>query len=53
MFSQGVIAYLLPLKVQSLGFDSRLSGTLMSAFGIIAVLVFILPSNRILTKLPH
>ncbi|QDQ01080.1 MFS transporter [Lysinibacillus fusiformis] len=50
MFSQGVIAYLLPLKVQSLGFDSRLSGTLMSAFGIIAVLVFILPSNRIFDK---
>jgi len=50
MFSQGVIAYLLPLKVQSLGFDSRLSGTLMSAFGIIAVLVFILPTNRIFDK---
>lgn len=50
MFSQGVIAYLLPLKVQSLGFDSRLSGTLMSAFGIVAVLVFILPSNRIFDK---
>lgn len=47
MFSQGVIAYLLPLKVQALGFDSRLSGTLLSAFGIVAVLVFILPTNRI------
>ncbi|MFJ7669047.1 MFS transporter [Lysinibacillus sp. NPDC097195] len=50
MFSQGVIAYLLPLKVHALGFDSRLSGTLMSAFGIVAVLVFILPSNRIFDK---
>ncbi|MGE7692331.1 MFS transporter [Lysinibacillus sp. NPDC097214] len=50
MFSQGVIAYLLPLKVQSLGFDSRLSGTLMSTFGIIAVLIFILPTNRIFDK---
>ncbi|EAZ85856.1 probable multidrug efflux transporter [Bacillus sp. B14905] len=50
MFSQGVIAYLLPLKVQSLGFDSRLSGTLMSTFGIIAVLVFLLPTNRIFDK---
>lgn len=50
MFSQGVIAYLLPLKVQSLGFDSRLSGTLMSTFGIIAVLVFILPTNRIFDR---
>lgn len=50
MFSQGVIAYLLPLKVQALGFDSRLSGMLMSAFGIVAVLVFILPTNRIFDK---
>lgn len=50
MFSQGVIAYLLPLKVHALGFDSRLSGTLMSAFGIVAVFVFILPTNRIFDK---
>lgn len=50
MFSQGVIAYLLPLKVHALGFDSRLSGTLMSTFGIIAVLVFLLPTNRIFDK---
>lgn len=47
MFSQGVIAYLLPLKVASLGFDSRLSGMLLSAFGVTAVLIFILPTNRI------
>ncbi len=50
MFSQGVIAYMLPLHVQSLGYDSRLSGTLMSAFGIVAVLLFMLPSNRIFDK---
>ncbi|WP_054957438.1 MFS transporter [Paenibacillus dakarensis] len=50
MFSQGVLAYLLPLHVQSLGYDSRLSGTLMSTFGIIAVLVFVLPTNRIFDR---
>ncbi|MOA00498.1 putative transporter [compost metagenome] len=50
MFSQGVIAYLLPLHVQTLGYDSRLSGTLMSTFGIIAVLVFVLPTNRIFDR---
>ncbi|WP_338552780.1 MFS transporter [Paenibacillus sp. KS-LC4] len=50
MFSQGVIAYLLPLHVQSLGYDSRLSGTLMSTFGIIAVLIFVLPTNRIFDR---
>lgn len=50
MFSQGVIAYLLPLHVQTLGYDSRLSGYLMSTFGIIAVLVFVLPTNRIFDR---
>lgn len=50
MFSQGVIAYLLPLHVQTLGYDSRLSGTLMSTFGIIAVLIFALPTNRIFDR---
>ncbi|MGG1638421.1 MFS transporter [Paenibacillus sp. NRS-1760] len=50
MFSQGVIAYLLPLHVQTLGYDSKLSGTLMSTFGIIAVLMFVLPTNRIFDR---
>ncbi len=50
MFSQGCLAYLLPLHVQSLGFDSRMSGTLMSMFGIVAVLIFLLPTNRIFDK---
>ncbi|WP_236841264.1 MFS transporter [Brevibacillus formosus] len=50
MFSQGVIAYLLPLHVQSLGYDSKLSGTLLSTFGLIAVLLFVLPTNRIFDR---
>lgn len=51
MFSQGVIAYLLPLRAQQLGFDSKITGTLLSTFGIVAVLVFILPTNRIFDKI--
>ncbi|WP_442916939.1 MFS transporter [Lysinibacillus sp. 54212] len=51
MFSQGALAYLLPLHVESLGYSSRLSGTLMSMFGIVAVLIFILPTNRLFDKL--
>lgn len=47
MFSQGVIAYLLPLHVQALNYDSKLSGMLLSVFGIVAVLIFLLPTNRI------
>lgn len=50
MFSQGVIAYLLPLQAQTLGYDSRLAGTLLSTFGIVAVLVFITPINRIFDR---
>lgn len=50
MFSQGVIAYLLPLHVQALGFDSRISGTLMSTFGIVAILIFALPTSRIFDR---
>lgn len=47
MFSQGVLAYMLPLKVEELGFDSQLSGLLLSTFGVSAILVFLLPVNRI------
>lgn len=50
MFSQGVLAYLLPLKVQNLNFDPQMSGLLLSTFGISAILVFLLPINRIFDK---
>ncbi|MEI4770738.1 MFS transporter [Psychrobacillus sp. FJAT-51614] len=47
MFSQGVLAYMLPLKVLHLGFDSKTSGLLLSTFGFVAILVFILPINQL------
>lgn len=47
MFSQGVLAYMLPLKVEALGFPTQLSGLLLSAFGLAAILVFLLPINRL------
>ncbi|WP_398293125.1 MFS transporter [Sporosarcina aquimarina] len=47
MFSQGVLALILPLKVEALGFDTKTTGTLLSTFGIVAILVFLLPINRI------
>ncbi|WP_277584716.1 MFS transporter [Psychrobacillus antarcticus] len=50
MFSQGVLAYMLPLKVLHLGFDSKTSGFLLSTFGLVAILVFILPTNRIFDR---
>lgn len=47
MFSQGVLAYMLPLKVAGLGQDTQTSGMLLSTFGIVAILIFVLPTNRL------
>lgn len=47
MFSQGILAYMLPLKIASLQLPAELSGLLLSAFGMAAILVFLLPINRI------
>ncbi|CAM4104366.1 MFS transporter [Lederbergia lenta] len=47
MFSQGVLAYMLPLKVADLGQDTQTSGLLLSTFGIVAILIFVLPTNRL------
>lgn len=51
MFSQGVLAYMLPLKVKDLGFDSQMSGLLLSTFGIAAILMFLLPVNRLFDRI--
>jgi MFS family permease len=50
MFSQGVLALVLPLKVEGLGFDTKSTGMLLSTFGIVAILIFLLPINRIFDK---
>jgi DHA1 family multidrug resistance protein-like MFS transporter len=47
MFALGVVVYNLPLKVEQLGFSSAVSGILLATFGIVAVILFILPTNRI------
>src|SRR5690606_157380 len=52
MFSQGALAYLLPQHVEMIGYSSRISGTLMSMFGLVAVAIFALPSNKIFDRLP-
>ena len=46
MFSQGVLALILPLKVG----DTQTSGMLLSVFGVTAVLIFLLPVNRIFDR---
>lgn len=51
MMSQGALAYLLPIRIELLGYESRLSGTLMSMFGIVAVLLFVLPTRYLFDRL--
>ncbi|WP_040286233.1 MFS transporter [Sporosarcina koreensis] len=50
MFSQGVLALILPLKVGALGFETKMTGMLLSTFGVVAILVFLLPINRIFDR---
>ncbi|WP_342510821.1 MFS transporter [Sporosarcina sp. FSL K6-1522] len=51
MFSQGALALVLPLKVEALGFDTKTSGLLLSTFGVVAILIFLLPINRVFDRL--
>ncbi|MCW1929215.1 MFS transporter [Bhargavaea beijingensis] len=51
MFSQGVLALVLPLRVEAIGFDTKTSGLLLSIFGIVAILIFVLPTNRLFDRI--
>lgn len=53
MFGQGVLAFLLPLKVASLNYDTQLAGILMSVFGIAAIIVFASPINNLFDNVSH
>lgn len=50
MCSQGILAYMLPLKVDELGAGAATAGLLMSAFGVSAICLFVLPTNRLSDK---
>lgn len=47
MFTLGIVSYMLPLKVGDLGFSSAITGLLLSTYGIIAIIIFLLPTNLI------
>lgn len=47
LLMQGLLTYTLPLKVEELHLMQEMTGIYLSVFGIIAILFFILPSNRI------
>lgn len=53
MFTLGILSYMLPLKVESLYLDNSLTGLLLSTFGIVAILFFLLPTNRLFDKINH
>ncbi|AWC31562.1 MFS transporter [Bacillus cytotoxicus] len=50
MFSQGIVTYMLPMKVEALALKSSTTGMMMSIFGITAILFFLLPTNRIFDR---
>lgn len=47
MFSQGIVTYMLPMKVEALALPSSTTGMMLSVFGLAAILFFLLPTNRI------
>lgn len=47
MVSNGTLAFALPLNVEAMGLNTESTGILLSTFGIIALIVFLSPINRI------
>lgn len=46
MISNGTLAFALPLKVEEMGLTSETTGMLLSTYGIVALIVFLTPLNR-------
>src|SRR5699024_1598079 len=47
MVSNGTLAYAFPLKTEEIGLASDMTGMLLSVFGLVALIVFLTPINRI------
>lgn len=47
MISNGTIAFALPLKVEEMGMSSGTTGMLLSIYGIVAIIIFLTPLNKI------
>lgn len=50
MISNGTLAFALPLKVEEMGMSSATTGMLLSIYGIVALIVFLTPINRMFDK---
>ncbi|MCK8489256.1 MFS transporter [Paenibacillus sp. MBLB2552] len=46
MFAMGALTYSLPLKAEALGLPDQAAGLMLSVFGVVAISLFVLPSNR-------
>lgn len=47
MISNGTLAFALPLKVEEMGLSSGTTGMLLSIYGIVAIIIFLTPINKI------
>ncbi|MFV8829972.1 MFS transporter [Alkalihalobacterium sp. APHAB7] len=51
MYTLGLLTYSLPLKVIDLNLKTELTGILLSVFGLVAILIFVLPTNKVFDQL--
>lgn len=51
LLMQGLLTYTMPLKVEELNLAQEMTGIFLSVFGIVAILFFVLPSNRMFDRL--
>lgn len=51
MISNGTLAFALPLKVAEMGLTSETTGMMLSIYGIVALIIFLTPLNRIYDSL--
>lgn len=51
MVSNGTLSFALPIKVADMGASSSTTGTLLSTFGVVALIVFLTPINRIYDRI--
>lgn len=52
MVSNGTLAFALPLNVAEMGRSTSTTGMLLSTFGVMALIVFLTPINRIYDRFP-
>lgn len=50
MFTMGVLAYALPIRLQTLGFGSHVTGIMFSVFSLVAIVVFLVPMQFLTDK---